>query len=58
MYRSCSVWNRIVDDRLAYAMWNAIGADRLLVIVSSHSVVRTVRCGESVTVVDPAILGF
>lgn len=57
-YLSWSVGNQVVDDRLAYATRNAIGADCLLAIVSGHSVVRTVRCGKSMTVVDSAILSF
>lgn len=45
----------VVDDRLARATCNAIGADRLLALVFSSSTVHTARCGLSMTVVGPAI---
>ncbi len=47
-----------MDDRLAHAARNAIGADRLLALVSGSPAVHAVRCGASVTVDDLAILIF
>lgn len=44
-----------MDDRLVHAACNAIGADRLLALVSGSSVIRATRCGLSVAVVEPAI---
>ena len=50
--------NQEVEDYLVPEMWTAFGANRLLELVSGSSVVRAVRSGESVTVVDWAIRHF
>ncbi len=55
---SCSIGNQVADDRLVHAPRNAIGADRLLVLVSGSPAVYVVRCGASMTVDDPAMLSF
>lgn len=44
--------NQEVEDHLVPEMWTAFGANRLLERVSGSLVIRVVRSGESVTVVD------